>query len=116
MDTSYPVSDKPVIVAPDCFLNCRAVPPTLETAVTLLNLGFPLSLSPSKTVEKPDMVWVINVFVTVPFQPSVQSTESSSLFSKNKFVAETVPPKNSTPSSEPLITAILRTVVPEPTP
>ena len=55
------------------------------------------------------------MFVRVPFHPSVQSTESSSLFSKYKFVAETVPPKNSTPSSAPLITETFSIVVPEPT-
>jgi hypothetical protein len=52
---------------------------------------------------------------TVPFHPSVQSIESSSLFSKNKLVAETVPPKNSIPSSDPSITATLLIDVPEPT-
>jgi hypothetical protein len=47
------------MVAPDSFLNCKAVPPTVETAVILLKFGFPLSLSPSKTVEKPETVCVI---------------------------------------------------------
>ena len=103
------------MVAPDCFLNCKAVPPTEETAVILLNLGFPLSLSPSKTVEKPETVCVMYAFVTVPFQPSVQSIESSALFSKNKLLTETVPPKNSIPSSLPLIIATLLIVVPAPT-
>ena len=55
------------------------------------------------------------VFVTVPFHPSVQSTASSSLFSKYILDTETVPPKNSTPSSEPLITDTFSIVVPEPT-
>jgi hypothetical protein len=92
------------MVPPEVFLNCSAIPPTVETAVILVNVGFPLSLSPSKAVEKPLTVREMYVFVTVPFHPSVQSTASSSLFSKYTLVAETVPPKNSTPSSEPLIT------------
>ncbi len=96
-------------------MNCKAVPPTVEIAVTLINLGFLLSLSPSKAVEKPAIVCEIYKSVIVPFQPSVQSTESSSLFSKYTFLAETVPPKNSTPSSDPLSTAIFSTTVPEPT-
>ena len=74
-----------------------------------------MSLSPSKTVEKPEIVCVIYALSIVPLQPSVQSIESSSLFSKNKLLAETVPPKNSTPSSEPFNTATLLIEVPEPT-
>ena len=68
-----------------------------------------------KVVEKPAIVCEIYKSVIVPFQPSVQSTESSSLFSKYTFLAETVPPKNSILSSEPLSTAIFSTTVPEPT-
>ena len=56
IEVSYPVKDNPVMVAPDSFLNCKAVPPTVEIAVILLNFGFPFTLSPSKTVEKPAMV------------------------------------------------------------
>ena len=44
------------MVAPDSFLNCKAVPPTVETAVTLTNLGLLFTLSPSKAVEKPSIV------------------------------------------------------------
>ena len=71
-----------VIVAPEFFLNCNAFPSTVEIAVKFTNLGLLFTLSPSKAVEKPVLVWEIYVFVNVPFQPSVQSTESSSLFSK----------------------------------
>ena len=44
------------MVPPDCFLNCKAVPPTVETAVRLINFGLLLSLSPSKAVENPAIV------------------------------------------------------------
>ncbi|WCC45065.1 hypothetical protein PJW08_02145 [Tenacibaculum finnmarkense] len=43
------------MVAPDSFLNCKAVPFTLETAVKLINLGLLFALSPSKAVEKPSL-------------------------------------------------------------
>ena len=103
------------MVAPDCFLNCKAIPPTVETAVTFVNVGLLLSLSPSKAVEKSSILCSINVFSTTPFHPSDQSTESSSLFSKYRFLTPTEPPKNSTPSSAPLITAIFSKIVSEPT-
>jgi hypothetical protein len=96
-------------------LNCKAVPPTVDTAVMLLNSGLPLSLSPSKTVEKPATVCEMYELVTLPLHPSVQSIASSLLFSKYKLETSTVPPKNSTPSSSPFITARLSTKVPEPT-
>ena len=44
------------MVAPDSFLNCNAVPPTEDTAVIFVKVGFALSLSPSKAVEKPATV------------------------------------------------------------
>jgi hypothetical protein len=44
------------MVPPDCFLNCKAVPPTVEIAVKFTNCGFPFTLSPSKAVEKPETV------------------------------------------------------------
>ena len=80
-----------------------------------VKVGFALSLSPSKTVEKPGIVCEMYALVTDPLHPSVQSIESSSLFSKYMLETATVPPKNSTPSSDPLITATLSTKVPEPT-
>ena len=113
--TSYPDNDNPLMVPPDCFLNCNAVPPTVETAVMFSKVGLALSLSPSNTVEKPATVLEMYTFSTPPFHSSVQSIESSSLFSKYKLVTDTVPPKNSTPSSAPLITAKLFTTVPDPT-
>ena len=48
-----------VIVAPEVFLNCNPVPPTVEIEVKFTNWGLPLSLSPSKAVEKPATVWEI---------------------------------------------------------
>ena len=44
------------MVAPDSFLNCKAVPPTVDIAVTFINLGLLFTLSPSKAVEKPSFV------------------------------------------------------------
>ncbi len=44
------------MVPPEVFLNCSAIPPTVETAVILVNVGFAFSLSPSKTVENPGSV------------------------------------------------------------
>ena len=81
----------------------------------LLNLGLALALSPSKAVEKPATVWEIYALSIVPLHPSVQSMASSLLFSKYRLVIEAVPPKNSTPSSSPFITAMFSKVVPEPT-
>ena len=50
-----------------------------------------------------------------PVQPSVQSKESSALPVRATYLASTVPPKNSTPSSRLLWTWTYSTVVPSPT-
>lgn len=70
-----------MIEPPEVCLNCKAVPPTEETAVIFVNVGFAFTLSPSKTVENPGLVLDIYAFVNDPFQDSVQSIASSSEFS-----------------------------------
>src|SRR5690554_1140969 len=52
----------------------------------------------------------------LPFQPYVQSNESSCAPYTTAYFTFTVPPKNSMPSSPPSYTAICSTVVPAPTP
>src|SRR5690606_984189 len=55
-------------------------------------------------------------FSLVPFQPSVQSSWSSSLAVATKYFVFTVPPNQSKPSSDPSCTCTYSLVVPLPTP
>ena len=53
---SYPAKNTFVIVAPDIFLNCNAVPPKVDTAVKFVIVGLLLSPSASIAVENPSLL------------------------------------------------------------
>ena len=61
-------------------------------------------------------LWYAMMYSAVPFQPSVQSKESSVQFSTMQWSMFTEPPKNSMPSSEPSTTWMYEISVPLPTP